>query len=99
MTPEETEAIAEAAAKRAAEQVARKAAEHAVRDFCLRIGLPIETADDVRRAQADFAYLRSERETRQRMAGWILKAIVLGVLSGAMAATWQGVKSLITGGQ
>lgn len=59
------------------------------------VGLRLDDADHAEATSADLRFLRSFRQSVDGVASKVGMAIILAVISGLLAATWQGIKLVV----
>ena len=81
------------------EEELKKAIREAVRDgieeALTKYG--VDTSDPPA-MQADMIYLRKSRTGSDEVIKWIKRSAITAAVTGALAALWQGLKTILNGG-
>lgn len=81
-----------------AERAANAAAEKAVREIFAKLGIDIADIDDVRRYQADQAFVSRLRRLSEKVGAAVLASIAASITGGIFYLLAQGFKGVSKGG-
>lgn len=69
--------------------------DRAVNKTLASLGLDLSDPKGVRYAQADFQFLRKQREGSEKMVDWAKRSVITAAIGGTLMALWAGIVLLM----
>lgn len=71
-----------------------------VRDTLTSLGIDLSDTKALQSVQADFVFMRKQRQSSEKLADWIRHSAVVVLIGGVFTIVWYGVRAalLIKGG-